>query len=61
MYPRKIEYWMCSDGRTFPNEEQARDWESYLEKSRNDPSAYSAANSISAKESSIYDVYDVRF
>ena len=47
LFPRKVEYWICSDDRTFPTKQQADDWEAYLEKTRNDP-AYSNVNSITA-------------
>ena len=54
-FPRKVEYWVCSDDRTFPTEQQAKDWENYLEKTRNDPT-YRAANSITWQEADMFNV-----
>lgn len=48
-YPKKVEYWICSDDRTFPTEKQALDWEAFLNKTRNDP-ANSNVNSITSDE-----------
>lgn len=55
LYPRKVEYWVCSDGRSFPSEKEAQDWEDCLEKMRNDP-AFSSANSLSADKINPYEV-----
>jgi len=53
-YPRKVEYWVCSDDRTFPTEQQAKDWEKILEYQRNNPEGN--ANSITQQEVDIFDV-----
>ena len=53
-FPRKIEYWMCSDGRTFPTEEQAKEYESFLERQSKDPSSF--ANSYQSSKPDIFDV-----
>ena len=31
-FPRKIEYWMCSDKRTFPTQKEAEEHEAYLQR-----------------------------
>lgn len=46
-FPRKVEYWVCSDDRTFPTEKEAKKWEEILDRTINDP-AYSNANSITS-------------
>ncbi len=33
-YPRKIEYWVCSDMRQFSTEKEAQEHEEYLERER---------------------------
>lgn len=37
MYPRKVEYWVCSDMRSFPTEKEAQEHEDYLERERQNP------------------------
>ena len=52
-YPKKVEYWVCSDDRTFPTEQQALEWEAYLDKTRNDPN-YSNATSATGDKLDIF-------
>ena len=43
-YPKKIEYWMCSDGQIVDSEERAREIEAFLDKERDNPTAFSSSN-----------------
>ncbi len=42
IYPKKVEYWICSDQTTHRTEEEAIAHEEYLRKTYNDPVVYSA-------------------
>ena len=33
-YPRKVEYWICSDDRTFTTEKQAIEHENFISKAQ---------------------------
>lgn len=40
MYPRKVEYWVCSDMRTFPTKKEAEAHEEFLKRERMNPTVY---------------------
>lgn len=40
MYPRKVEYWVCSDMRTFPTQKEAEAHEEFLARERFRPTTY---------------------
>lgn len=43
-YPQEVNYWICSDGRTFSSKKEAVDHENFIERNLNASNAsYSAA------------------
>ena len=41
MYPKKVEYWICSDKRTFQTEKEAEEHERFLEREKSYQTSYS--------------------
>ena len=53
---RKIEYFVCSDGRIFCTEKEAKEWEECPERMNNNPNG----NTISYTPGK-YDIYDFTY
>lgn len=50
MFPRKVEYWICSDKRTFTTEEEAIAHEEFLARQSSSPTSYCLAGNKNKPE-----------
>lgn len=45
-----VEYWVTSDGRTFPTEEEANNWQEFLDRNESNGNTYYSCNDFNGKK-----------